>query len=93
VERNWLAPVRKAEAGLVRDPFDSAEETAFSGVAEANCIIWLRKPLSLDLCERPLTTAAIDDWIPSRMVRSEVPKWLAMLWIVEAGRAAERDVA
>jgi len=37
LERNLLLAVRKVEEGLVRDPFERADETTFSGVAEANC--------------------------------------------------------
>jgi hypothetical protein len=36
--------VRKVETGLVREPLDSAELIAFSGIAEANFKTWLRKP-------------------------------------------------
>jgi hypothetical protein len=39
LERNWVPPVMKEEAGLVIDPLESADATAFSGVAEANCRI------------------------------------------------------
>jgi hypothetical protein len=76
-ERSCDPPVRKLEEGLVSAPLDSAELTAFSGVVEAEFKNWLRKPWSPDRWARPLTTAAIDDWIPLPMVVGEAPKWLA----------------
>jgi hypothetical protein len=77
VESSCDPPVKKLEVGLVSEPLDSAEPTAFAGVAEAEFKNWLRKPWSPDRCARPLTTAAIDDWIPVPMVVGEAPKWLA----------------
>jgi hypothetical protein len=44
VESSCDPPVKKLDVGLVSEPLDSAEPTAFAGVAEAEFNTWLRKP-------------------------------------------------